>query len=338
MLQMQARQTGKGGSFARGAHRVGAVARACDWGRPYVMKAKGNAMSVNGTTMTGHGARRMLAAALALVLALACAVAAGLFSPRQAVADDPDATLTLVVKYNADTPDEVNVDGMTLSAYKVAEYGEGNNYYLVDAYSAAGPSVGVDADFNKVISAEDANKLAVAMAEIAEAREADASATSGTDGMAAFGTLDYGVYLIVQTGAQGTAEEYDTLAPFLINVPQLTAEEQTFDVVAYTKPELDTSGDNARPPDPEIPDEPDEPEEPVEPPEPDEPDEPTPDVPDKPSTPDKPNTPTNKPNTPSSTTPKTGDMLQWVIPAAGCGIGVVAMLVAVIAASRLRRD
>ena len=73
------------------------------------------------------------------------------------------------------------------------------------------------------------------------ARTQDAAsieATSGNDGVAEFDALSYGVYLVVQIDASGVAEKYETMPPFLINVPQFTDDGVVYDVVATPKPEL----------------------------------------------------------------------------------------------------
>ena len=246
-------------------------------------------------------ATRALTATLAMALALALCTAVGAFSPQSAYADE-EASLTLKTVYDPSGSKQKNVDGMELSAYQVASIGDGGAYTLDSAYASAGQKAGVSADFNVNMTAADSEKLAAAMADIAKGKTAKAKATSGSDGAAKFGKLDYGVYLIVQTGKKGTAEGYETLKPFLINVPQFTSDGTVFKVEANTKPE----------PTPET-----------------EPDNP------KPTTP---TTPTNKPTPTNPTTPKTGDSLDLGTMVGITAIGLAAMLVALLAARRRRSE
>ena len=244
--------------------------------------------------------------ALACVLAVAPAGAGSAYADDASQAGDAsvaldsdqarlDASLTLEVVHDSDSPKAQPIDGMTLAAYQVAIVNANGAYELVDDFSNA------EVDFNREMTASQANDAAAAMAKIASGVGV-AQAVTDASGIAEFGTLEWGVYLIVQTGAAGTAEGYNELAPFLINVPQFNTEVgNVFDVVSHPKPELK----------PEKPDEPDKP-----------------DKPDQPENPDKPNTP-SKP-------PETGDSIQ-AITIAGIGIGCVAAFVIALMAFRRMR-
>lgn len=155
-----------------------------------------------------------------------------------------DATLTLVMQYEADGKDEL-VDGVEATLYKVASLDDAvNHYVLLDQYESLG------VDFNKGLDAsqmQEAAKKAQAIASNGD--KAAAVATSGKDGKAAFGTLEYGVYLAVQTGAIDTAKAYRDFEPFLISVPRVTEDGVEFDVVA--QPKL-TPGDAPKPEEPPV--------------------------------------------------------------------------------------
>ncbi len=257
-------------------------------------------------------ATRALTGTLAMALALALCTALGVFSPQSAYADE-EATLTLVTKYDPNGPKSKNIDGMALSAYKVASIGDNGAYVLESAYAGAGKKAGVSDDFNATMKAKDTEKLAAAMAEIAKGETAKATATSGSDGLAKLGKLDYGVYLVVQTGQKGTAEGYKVIEPFLINVPQFgTPDGTVFKVEASIKTE----------PEPEK-------------------KEPEKKEPEK-KEPEKKNPETPAKNSPSSTstssTPKTGDSMDPGAMVGITAIGLAAMLLALLAARRRRSE
>ena len=146
---------------------------------------------------------------------------------------EQDATLTLQMSYSTGAAGSTAtpIGGVTATAYCVAELDEtSGSYALVDGFSS------LDVDLNSEIDAssmEAAAKQAAEMAATASAK--GVSATSDAQGVASFGSLPYGVYLVVQTGSEGDAEKYKELEPFLINVPQFAEDGVVYNVVANPK-------------------------------------------------------------------------------------------------------
>lgn len=74
--------------------------------------------------------------------------------------------------------------------------------------------------------------------------------TSDKKGNANFGNLPLGMYLVVQTGAKGTAEHYSTYDPFLIGIPTDIDDEEIFNIICSPKTTIyDTDSDENTPPD-----------------------------------------------------------------------------------------
>ena len=196
--------------------------------------------------MIAHGSRpatralRCLAAALMVAALCMLMAAAGQISPRQAHAAQ-DATLTVVVQHGGGST-ATSIDGMTLEAYEVAKVSSSGSYEPTAAFASAG------VDFNAQMTAEQAIAAASTLSGVAKTCKPDATAVTGADGKAAFGTLDNGIYLVVQNGATGTAKKYSTLVPWLVNVPQRSGNDVVYDVVSMPKPELAPvpSGDDGK--------------------------------------------------------------------------------------------
>ena len=146
---------------------------------------------------------------------------------------EQDATLTLQMSYSTGAAGSTAtpIGGVTATAYCVAELDEtSGSYALVDGFSS------LDVDLNSEIDASSMEAAAKQAAEMAAtARAKGVSATSDAQGVASFGSLPYGVYLVVQTGSEGDAEKYKELEPFLINVPQFAEDGVVYNVVANPK-------------------------------------------------------------------------------------------------------
>ena len=183
----------------------------------------------------------LAATALALACAFASFAAMGM-APQQALALDQDATLTLVAQYEEEDGSITNIDGMELTAYQVAKVAADG------AYEPVAPFDSVEADFNGQMTASEMLEAASKMADVASQNDVKGTkAVAGSDGNVKFGVLDPGVYLVMQTGADGTALDFYELDPFAINVPQFNvkqaaadgteAEGTVFNVTAIAKPE-----------------------------------------------------------------------------------------------------
>ena len=188
-------------------------------------------MSNNGMIRTGIGARGIgVGIAMLIAVAVAC-FAYAVATPQTAYAADKEPTLTLVVKHEENGANR-NIAGAEFTVYQIAKIGAGNKYELID------PFTGEKIDFNGTVTAAQMNAAAQSMAKIAQAKKLKGKkATTDSTAKAKFGTLDMGVYLVVQTGAKDTAAKYKTMPPFLVNVPQFNGGETTYDVVASPKPE-----------------------------------------------------------------------------------------------------
>lgn len=195
-----------------------------------------------------RGGARLLCAALAgilcLWLAFVCLPARAAFASD----DAPAATLTLTMECTAGEKTSL-VDGIEATAYRVASLDDAVNHYeLLPEFAELG------VDFNAGMTIQEMEAAAKKAATIAKAQGVTGvSATSDTNGVAAFGQLPYGVYLVVQTGATGSAKNYSDFEPFLISVPQVTEGDVVFDVNAL--PKL-TPKDTPKPPEPEEPEKP----------------------------------------------------------------------------------
>lgn len=141
-----------------------------------------------------------------------------------------DATLTLQMAY-ASGESSTPIGGVTATAYRVADLDEAvNNYTLLDDFASLG------IDFNQGLDAAQMEAAALQAQSIVRASSiSGVSATSNASGTASFGSLPYGVYLVIQTGASGDAAKYEDFTPFLISVPQITEEGVVYEVVANPK-------------------------------------------------------------------------------------------------------
>lgn len=164
-----------------------------------------------------------------ILLGILCLVLTLGFAPAR-VALAQDATLTLKMEYQSGEK-TLAIDGVKATAYRVATLDDAiNRYELLPEFESLG------VDFNLGLSVDEMESAAEKAASIVRAGGVEGtSATSGSDGIASFGALPYGVYVVVQTGATGGAEGYEDFQPFLISVPQLTEDDIVFDVVALPK-------------------------------------------------------------------------------------------------------
>ena len=178
------------------------------------------------------GGARGISLVIALLLACAAACIACMAAiPQTASAAGKDPTLTIVVKHEEKGVNR-NIAGAEFTIYKVASIEPGHPYELID------PFTNEKIDFNGTVTAAQMNAAAQSMAKTAQAKKLKGKkATTDSTAKAKFGTLDMGVYLVVQTGAKDTAAKYKTMPPFLVNVPQFNGGETTYDVVASPKPE-----------------------------------------------------------------------------------------------------
>ena len=222
--------------------------------------------------------RKRLAAVLAaLTLLVWCAAPAFALE----VVDLSRTGSIKVSLYDSETSEAVG--GGTLTLYRVAKV-QKDNANLSFVYTNGFEDCGVE--LGDLSEGELAGRLAEKIAATAESTTVEISDL----GVAEFGDLEVGLYLVVQTTA---AENYNVINPFLVSVPIQENGSYVYDVDAL--PKVGTAAKKT----PEPPD--------------------TPDTPDKPDTPDTPDTPDKpeeeNPNTPVAPGPDNPD--GWVLGAHG---------------------
>lgn len=216
--------------------------------------------------------RKRLAAVLAaLTLLVWCAAPAFALE----VVDLSRTGSIKVSLYDSETSEAVG--GGTLTLYRVAKV-QKDNANLSFVYTNGFEDCGVE--LGDLSEGELAGRLAEKIAATAESTTVEISDL----GVAEFGDLEVGLYLVVQTTA---AENYNVINPFLVSVPIQENGSYVYDVDAL--PKVGTAAKKT----PEPPD--------------------TPDTPDNPDTPDKPDE--ENPNTPAAPGPDNPD--GWVLGAHG---------------------
>ena len=126
---------------------------------------------------------------------------------------DSEAVLTLTLQENGNA-----VQGAEFSIYRVEKLDDAGNYSSV-VPGISGSLISADMSSFDMSSAADTYRTAVDQNQIA----ASQTATTGTDGTCTFTPFSsdqFGVYLVVETGKTGTAEQYSTTEPFLITLPK----------------------------------------------------------------------------------------------------------------------
>lgn len=216
--------------------------------------------------------RKRLAAVLAaLTLLVWCAAPAFALE----VVDLSRTGSIKVSLYDSETSEAVG--GGTLTLYRVAKV-QKDNANLSFVYTNGFEDCGVE--LGDLSEGELAGRLAEKIAATAESTTVEISDL----GVAEFGDLEVGLYLVVQTTA---AENYNVINPFLVSVPIQENGSYVYDVDAL--PKVGTAAKK------------------------------TPDTPDKPDTPDTPDTPDKpeeeNPNTPVAPGPDNPD--GWVLGANG---------------------
>ena len=138
------------------------------------------------------------------------------------------ASLTLSIKHTAQgktTP----IAGATASLYKVADLNDGINWYTLTSDFES-----LNVDFNQQMNAAAFQATSTRAANLVTAKKLKPvkQATSDAKGTVAYGSLPYGVYLVMETASTGTAANYNNFTSFLISVPQVTDEGIVYDVSA----------------------------------------------------------------------------------------------------------
>lgn len=173
----------------------------------------------------GHKAARLLRGGVALVASILLSV-----SLCTVALAAQEATLTLMMSYDSGSGEQP-ISGVTATVYRVAVLDDAvNNYELVDTFSSLG------INFNNGLDAAGMDSAAQKAAGIVSSSGVKGtSATSDAQGRISYGSLPYGVYLVVQTDSTGDATNYEDFRPFLISVPQITNDGVVYDVIANPK-------------------------------------------------------------------------------------------------------
>ena len=130
------------------------------------------------------------------------------------------------------------IPGATFTAYMIASVTVKDGaakYTLTPDFSD------LDVDFGNM-DAEASFNVADKAEEMVKSKGLEGiKAVSGKDGKADFGDVPNGIYLVLETDAEGEAKKYEKLAPWLVEVPELNGDSETgyswgYDVVVYPKP------------------------------------------------------------------------------------------------------
>lgn len=191
--------------------------------------------------------RKRLAAVLAaLTLLVWCAAPAFALE----VVDLSRTGSIKVSLYDSETSEAVG--GGTLTLYRVAKV-QKDNANLSFVYTNGFEDCGVE--LRDLSEGELAGRLAEKIAATAESTTVEISDL----GVAEFGDLEVGLYLVVQTTA---AENYNVVNPFLVSVPIQENGKYVYDVDALPKVGTATKKTPDTPDEPDTPDTPDEPDTP----------------------------------------------------------------------------
>lgn len=178
---------------------------------------------------------------LSLVLMLLAAAKLSAFAEPVVMPDlrEEEGTLTVETKYT-DEDKVTQISGMELAIYKVADLtvDEGAPIYtLTEDFKD------VDVDFSGM-TAEQSIVAANLFYEKVNEKKLEGVKSESVDGYAEFGNVSHGMYLVIQTGAKGQAENYNGINPYLVMAPQAVPEigpnDWEYDVVSIPKMVLGT--------------------------------------------------------------------------------------------------
>ena len=130
---------------------------------------------------------------------------------------------------DVDTP----VDGAKFTIYKLASMrvkGGDCRFTLEKDFA----ETGIDMDG---MTASESNEAAKTCSEIVKAKGLTGeSKTTNGQGDASFTGLSFGMYLVMQTGATGSAEKYSYVTPYMVMVPLFYEEEDSWIYDVYSEP------------------------------------------------------------------------------------------------------
>ena len=187
---------------------------------------------------TGKIKRRVLAVLTSMLILLSAgtASAAGDESDLMPALEGSAGTAKIICQYD-DNGAVTKIDGVQLEMIKVADVSVNNGcvtYTLLPEYQGTG------IDFDDM-TADESNKAAADLYSVKESKGyTGTQVTTDNDGKAVFTDLPYGMYLVSQTGKEGTATGYENVEPFLVMVPGAdpASHEWIYDVTAEPKLEI----------------------------------------------------------------------------------------------------
>ncbi|MCI1723710.1 MAG: pilin N-terminal domain-containing protein [Lachnospiraceae bacterium] len=178
---------------------------------------------------------------LMLLLLLAAAVygigksAVSIYADTVAVPDvnsSAACSLTITIAVHDDSV-TTTVSGEKLAIYKVASlatHGGSPDYMLTSDFASTGIKLaGMTVE-------QSISYAATLQSYVKEHGIINAGvATTGNGGIVKFSGLSVGIYLVTETGRTGDADNYNSLQPFLILVPQFSGNSWVYDVTAFPK-------------------------------------------------------------------------------------------------------
>jgi len=189
----------------------------------------------------------MLSLLLTAVFLAGGAMTSQVYAGNSAVPDvksSAKCSLTITVAAHDDS-EETAVSGEGLSIYKVASLktSQGSAKYVL-THDFAGSGISFDGmTVEQSISYASKLQSYAVKQSIADVGE-DVTGDSGT---VSFSNLGVGMYLVTETGRSGAAENYSSLKPFLVMVPQYSGSSWIYDVKAYPKTEQKKTSQPATP-------------------------------------------------------------------------------------------
>lgn len=175
---------------------------------------------------------------LSLIMVLLMGTAKNAFAAEPQVMPDlqeDDGTLTVKVVYT-DKDVETLIEGVELTIYKVADLTVNNGYAK---YTLTEDFSGVDVSFDGMTVEQSIEAAKLFFAEAAAKEIEGTKAVSEDDGIASFGFVSHGAYLVIQSGATGAAKNYESIKPYLVLAPQPLVEvginDWEYDVLSLPK-------------------------------------------------------------------------------------------------------
>lgn len=147
--------------------------------------------------------------------------------PSNFVYAENNGSLSVTLKYG-----EKPISGVEFTIYRVADLKEDKSGYTEVAPFKWG------SDFSEIRTADGQLKLAFQLEKQSYNAKAIMSMQTNEMGVVHFARLKNGIYLVVQTGATGEAENYTTMLPFLVMVPRFENGIWNYNVNTKPKPAI----------------------------------------------------------------------------------------------------